>query len=418
MFDRGTGVQVCLCFALNACEAVAAPAVEQLRSIDAERLDAERLDAERLDAIEATDSIEMTELSVIDQPLEPANDEVVPLAANWRLPAHEPGPLPGWVRHQTLPGETIEQLALRYGVRPERIREWNELAADEQPHAWRPEPLRVYARRHPPPSERLEHLVVAGDTWGGLSRRYGVDYRQLRSRNVGELGRELELGERVEIWIDPIVFDSIVHDTPANERARLVRPGAHGVGTPQAGSLVAGVQIPPGEGYELRYPNSAYGTTFAVREAITALDHFAATSDFPYPLRVGTMSRQRGGEIGGHLSHQTGRDLDIRLPLREDIPQSLSPTLRRIDWTTTWELVRAFATTAEIQVIFLDYAAQRRLYRAAQAIGASEAELDAMLQYPRGSKASLGVIRHSPGHDGHIHVRFACGPAEPECADE
>ncbi len=378
----------------------------------------EQLPVLEVEQHDRVDSIEMRELSVVDQPLEPALDEVSPFAASWRMPAHEPGELPRWIEHHTLPGEVIEELALRYGVQAQSIREWNDLGVADQPHPWRPEPLRIYARRYPPPCERIEHEVVAGDSWGSLSRRHGVDYRQLRSRNVGELGRELELGERVEIWIDPIVFDSIVNDAPESERARLVRPGAHGVGVPQAGRLVAGVQIPPGEGYELRYPNSAYGTTYAVRQAIAALDHFVANTEFPHPLRVGTMSRQRGGEIGGHLSHQTGRDLDVRLPLRSEIPQSLSPTLRRVDWTTTWELVRAFATAAEVQVIFLDYAAQRRLYRAAQAAGASEAELDEMLQYPRGSKANLGLIRHSPGHDGHIHVRFPCGPAEPECADE
>jgi murein endopeptidase len=129
------------------------------------------------------------------------------------------------------------------------------------------------------------------------------------------------------------------------------------------------------------------------------------------------MSRQRGGEVGGHLSHQTGRDLDIRLPLRAEIPQGLSPTPRRVAWDVTWELVQAFASGPSVQVIFLDYGSQRRLYKAAKAAGASEQTLDAMLQYPRGSKASLGLIRHSPGHEGHIHVRFGCGPAEVECGD-
>lgn len=405
MVERGTGVQLCMCLALGACEAEASPVVERWPVLEVE-------------LAERSESIEMRELSVVDQPLEPALEEVEPFAASWRMPEHDVGELPRWIEHRTLPGETIEQLALRYGVAPARIREWNELGDGEQPHPWRPKPLRIHARRYPPPCQRLEHVVVEGDSWGSLSRRYGVDYRQLRARNVGEIGRELEVGERVEIWIDPIVFDSIVNDEPPSDRARLVRPGAHGVGTPQAGALVAGVQIPLGEGYELRYPNSAYGTTFAVRQAIAALDRFAETSDFPYPLRVGTMSRQRGGEIGGHHSHQSGRDLDVRLPLRREVPQSLSSTLRRVDWTATWELVRAFATAAEVSVIFLDYTAQRRLYKAAQAAGASEAELDEMLQYPRGSKANLGLIRHSPGHDGHIHVRFPCGPAEPECADE
>jgi murein endopeptidase len=64
----------------------------------------------------------------------------------------------------------------------------------------------------------------------------------------------------------------------------------------------------------------------------------------------------------------------------------------------------------------LDYACQRRLYQAAQALGVSDELLAATLQYPRGSAASLGKVRHAPGHEGHIHVRFACGPAEPECS--
>ena len=66
---------------------------------------------------------------------------------------------------------------------------------------------------------------------------------------------------------------------------------------------------------------------------------------------------------------------------------------------------------------WLPYGAQRRLYKAAKHAGASEEELDMLLQYPRGSAANLGLVRHAPGHEGHIHVRYPCGPAEPECAD-
>lgn len=413
MLARATATWLSL--ALLGCEAVSQaseplagePLAEQTATLD-----------EFAERVPDDDALDMAELSVVDQPLAPAEHAVEPFAADWRMPDHEVGELPRWIEHHTLPGETIEQLALRYGVRPESIREWNELGQGEQPQAWRPKPLRIHGRRNPPPRVLIEHEVVAGDTWGAISRRYGVEVRRLRARNVGELGRELDVGERVQVWVDPQVFESIVHDQPANESARLVRPGAHSIGVPQDGILVAGVQIPPGPAYELRYPKSAYGTTFAVRQTVAALDQFAATSDFPFPISVGTMSRAPGGKIGGHVSHQTGRDLDIRLPLRAEVPQGLSPTFRRVDWTTTWELVRAFADAAEVQIIFLDYGAQRRLYRAAQAVGASADELDRMLQYPRGSKASLGLIRHSPGHDGHIHVRFPCGPAEPECADD
>lgn len=419
------------CLVLAACEAAALPSVSVRGQTPIAAAHASQLVpraelselselselAELAGLAEQTEQLDMHELSVVDAPLEPAIDEVAPFWPDWRLSPAPAGTLPRWIRHETVAGDTIEALALRYDVRADKIREWNEMAADEQPRAWRPEPLKIHARRYPPPLELLEHEVVEGDTWGTLSRRYGVDYRRLRSWNVRELGRSLELGERVKIWIDPLVFDAIVHDAPASARAAVVRPGAHSVGTPQAGALVAGVQIPPGQGYELRYPKSAYGTTFAVRQTIAALDHFAATSDYPFPISIGTMSRQRGGEIGDHLSHQSGRDLDIRLPLRAEIPQGLGSTRKRIDWLSSWALVQAFASAAEVQVIFLDYGSQRRMYRAAKDAGASEEELDALLQFPSGSGASRGLVRHSPGHEHHIHVRFPCGPAEPECSN-
>lgn len=336
---------------------------------------------------------------------------------SWRMPAHDPGELPRWIRHETLPRETVAQLAIRYGVRESSVRNWNELGDDEELHPRRPPRLRIYAQRFPPPREALSHRVVEGDTWGSIARRYGVDTSRLRAWNVGAIGRSLELGEVVRVWIDPLVYASIVDDVPQNARAALVPPGAHGIGTPQAGVLVAAVQLPPGSGYERRYPNSAWGTTWAVRHTVAALDHFAARSDYPNPIRVGTMSRQRGGKIGGHISHQSGRDLDIRLPLRPEVPQSLPPTLRRVDWPATLELIQAFADTGFVSVIFLDYKAQRRLYKAGQEAGLEDATLGELMQYPRGSAASLGLVRHSPGHADHIHIRFPCGPAEPECGE-
>lgn len=371
--------------------------------------------AAQLDNHSDRDSIAMVELSIMDRTLEPARDPVEPFLPGWRMPEHESGQLPRWIRHQPVPRETIEQLAVRYDVDPDVLRSWNDLAADAQPHPRKPKTLRIFARRNPPPRHRIEHVVALGESWGSIARRHGVDSSDLRAWNVGETGRSLEPGEQLVIWVDPIVLDSIVHDQPNSARAALVRPGAHGVGTPQAGILVAGVQLPPGDGYELRYSNSAWGTTFAVREAIAALDRFAARSDYPRPISVGTMSRQRGGAIGGHNSHQTGRDLDIRLPLRVELPPGLDPIPRRIDWSTTWTLVLAFADADSVEVIFLDYDSQRRLHRAARALGVEDEVLTATLQYPRGSKANLGRVRHAPGHEGHIHVRFACGPAEPEC---
>lgn len=367
--------------------------------------------------VATNERVELTlaEDSVVDRPMIAAD---LAERTRWIMPSTPAGPLPRWVRHRPAPRETIEQIALRHGVEAREIREWNHLDGDFQPsyERSRPKSLLVWARKLPPTRQALEHRVREGEGWPELARRYGVDSADLRAWNV-DAGRELDnldIGKRLTVWIDPVVYQSIVGDP---EPGSPVRPGAHAVGSPNRGVLVAGVQIPAGERWELRFPNSGYGTTFAVRHLLAALDDFAQTSAYARPIKLGTMSRPRGGQVGHHQSHQTGRDLDIRLPLRETVPAGLAPTARRVDWSATWTLIQALARTGAVQVIFLDYAMQKRVHRAAKAAGASDDEVAALLQWPRGSATNRALVRHEPGHAQHMHARFMCGPAEPECVD-
>ena len=359
----------------------------------------------------------------LDEPQADAAPEAPAVAVNqhpdWVAPAPLEGEIPRWVQHIPVPRETVEELAVRYLVKPSQIRRWNNMEDDEQPRPARgkrkAKTLRIYAHRVTPQKQTLEHVVRDDEGWGSIGRAYGVDPSDLRAWNWTRTGRTVEAGETLTIWIDPVVFDAIVHDRPADPRQAKVRAGAHGVGTPQEGRLVSGVRLPEGPGYWRKYPNSAWGTTYAVRATVDALARFVQLSTYPNPLRVGTFSRQRGGHVGGHVSHQSGRDVDIRLPLRVEVPQALQPTLRRVDWMAVYHLIKAFADTGAVQVVFLDYRSQKRLYTVAKENGVSEEELDVLLQYPIGSAASRGLVRHEPGHADHIHVRFHCGPAEPEC---
>ena len=52
---------------------------------------------------------------------------------------------------------------------------------------------------------------------------------------------------------------------------------------------------------------------------------------------------------------------------------------------------KAFAETDAVQVIFLDYAVQARLYKWAKQRGTPEADLEHIFQYPRGRNALAGV---------------------------
>lgn len=318
-----------------------------------------------------------------------------------------------FVRHRTVPRETLAQVAHRYDVPPWKLREWNGIADDVE-RVRRGTRLRVKAQRVPPSRERIEYTVRENDTWWKVAVSHGVDSMDLRAYNWPYRDK-MTPGQTLQIWIDPIVYDW-VQSTPGGPLSSMssVRPGAVGVGPPNDGSLVNGVRIPEGPGYRLRFPKSAYGTTHAVTQFVRAMDRFSTQTDYPRRIAVGTMSRQRGGRVGSHESHQTGRDLDVRLPRRADIPRWWGFKPSRIDWHTTWTLVRALAET-DVEVIFVDYRMQRRLYKAAKASGASEEERARLIQYPRGSHARLGLVRHEPGHDKHMHVRFGCGPCEVEC---
>lgn len=318
-----------------------------------------------------------------------------------------------WIEHTVAPREPLEVIAIRYGVDPGKIRAWNGLARRAR---IRPgQRLRILARRAPPPRERVLHTVREGDTWAALARLHGLDPVDLRAMNGYRAGARPRPGATLEIWSDPTIHAAVAADSPPAGLA-AVAPGGVSVGSPSDGRLVNGVRIPESPGHELMYPGSAWGTTHAVRSLLQALTAFRERSPYPRSLVLATMSRQRGRRIAGHLSHQSGRDLDIRLLLRGDLADDLDPIPRRIDWLAVWELVRTFEATGAVSRIFLDYGAQKRLYKAARDAGADRRELRRLLQFPRGSRARRGLVRHSPGHDRHLHVRFACAPYEVECA--
>lgn len=324
------------------------------------------------------------------------------------------GPRP-WIVHKLAPSETIDQVAHRYGVRPEVLRRWNgiregttKLRAGAR--------VKVKARQIPPRRVKLEYVVQEDDTWWGIATRYGIDSEELRAANW-EAPRNLVVGETLTLWIDPVIFQWVgeaAYDG-GSDGFPLIRRGAVGIGPPQSGRLVNGVQIPAGDGYALRMMPSSYGTTHAVTQLVRGLRDFHDTSGYAGEIFLGSMSRRHGGTLEGHLSHQTGRDVDIRLPLRADIPSWFPLEPWRVDWVALWRLIEALEATGHVQIVFLDYQLQKNLYKAATDIGITEDERRRMLQWPRGDKAHLGVVRHSSGHERHIHVRFDCGPFETEC---
>ncbi len=321
-----------------------------------------------------------------------------------------------WVLHRLTPFETVDQVAHRHDVTTGGLRAWNGLGPDVQ----RLKPgsrLRLKARRIPPPRKRIDYVVQPGDTWWSIAVAHAVDSKELRRANWNSK-RELIAGESIHFWIDPAVYHWVQTDRPDIEDEDLlsnIRRGAVGVGPPWAGRLINGVQIPPGEGWRRKRLPSAYGTTHAVMQLVGALEQFHRDSGYGRDLLLGSMSRRHGGPLAGHRSHQSGRDLDIRLPLSEDNPPWFPIKPWRVDYEALWTLVSILAETGGVEIIFLDYDLQKTLYKTATSMGIAEPDRRRMIQWPRGKAAHSGVVRHSSGHEAHIHVRFRCGPHEPEC---
>lgn len=348
-----------------------------------------------------------------------------PAAGARKLPTNPPIALDGvevevvegarpWVIHRLVPGETLEQVAWRYEVTPEALRTWNGLAADAPPLEIGAR-VKLEARRVPPPRQRVSYTVQPGDSWWSIATAHAIDSKDLRAANPGAAAR-LTVGDALELWVDPAVLHWVRTDRPSgDDPAAGLRRGAVGVGTPWSGRLVNGVAIPKGEGWTLQVPPASYGTTHAVASLLTALQAFRATSGSDRALLLGAMSLSHGGPLSGRRSHQTGRDVDIRLPLATNFPAWFPIKSWRVDHEALWHLVAALADTGEIEVIFLDYELQKALHKAAAKLGVDEEARRRLIQWPRGRSDGNGLVRHADGQTTQLHVRFRCGRHETEC---
>ncbi len=323
-----------------------------------------------------------------------------------------------WVMHKMAPQETVAQVAHRYGVRVDSLRIWNGIPADKEKLRGGAR-LKVKARQIPPPRRRVEYVVQPGDTWLSIGVAFGIDTRALRAQNW-DATKNFVAGTVLSFWIDPLVYYWIKwdrEDPESDDPVKSTRRGAIGVGTPQDGRLINGVQIPEGEGFTRRMMPSSYGTTHAVTALMVALRDFESKWPYEPALVLGSMSAKHGGPLEGHKSHQTGRDLDVRLPLDASVPNWFPVQPQRIDYKALWFLFAALADTGEVTIIFLDYAVQEKLFKTAAKLGVPKDARRRMLQWPRGEAAHRGLVRHAPGHSKHFHVRFRCGPYETECVE-
>ena len=193
------------------------------------------------------------------------------------------------------------------------------------------------------------------------------------------------------------------------------------------GSLDGGVALPArGPGFRhnpTKSPDRRYGTA----ELVGAIVRAAAEVDATLPggeVTINDISAQSGGDIPGHATHRSGRDVDVlfylldpsgqprpghAVPLEpdgtgvdyRDLASVDDDVAVRIDAARTWRFVQALITDefATIQQIYIVEHLRRLLM--------DHATASKVPKWIIGRFANITCQPKFP-HDDHMHIRFFC----------
>ncbi len=310
---------------------------------------------------------------------------------------------PKRLTHEVLEGETLEEIALRYGMPLDDLKTKNKstLKKGLKPGL----KLKVETSASERAQRKLTYTIEAGDTLGSIGRRFGVTVKDLLRMNPGKKAEKLRIGDRIVIYKE---------GKPSRSEA---------VGLPQRGRLVNGEQLKDVPGAYVRRPDNAWGTNETIRALKLAIAEVRRKHPDSHDLVIGDISRKDGGYLPPHRSHQSGLDVDTGFyfsGLKKGGPKvALDAMKMRLDYGATWTFISTLAgqneASSQVEYMFIGYSVQEKLYNWARENGVPQSRLDWIFQYPRGSRAMHGLIRHEPGHTNHIHIRFQCPRGDSAC---
>ena len=363
-----------------------------------------------------------------------------------------------WFEHKVRRGETLIEIANRYGVAVRSLVRSNQALGSRDQPLCAGQKLRVCAAPARALASKIcgyltrlhQHQVVPGEYLTAIASRYGVRRKELFRLNPRLRANpdRLRPGQRIRVCPDipPRERRKIMHTVRSGDslaaiarryglaarevlsfqRGRLENPKAlrrgqrlviwfdgevlpgYGVDG-DGGALARGVQLPPSSHYTIKNPALSWGTSRTVALVQQAIARYRKRTPGATRVHVGDLSKHGGGPLPPHLSHQTGQDVDIAYVLKADGGKRWwfgRATKSNLDVRRSWALVKSFLDTGRVRYIFMDYRIQKMLYERARAEGMREDELEELFQYPRGQHRARGIIRASKGHDDHFHVRL------------
>lgn len=174
------------------------------------------------------------------------------------------------------------------------------------------------------------------------------------------------------------------------------------LGKPTRGSLFGGVELRDSDDIE-HAGGYGWGTESVVRSIERAVREVRRCHPGSPRLFVGDISREHGGWLRPHASHQSGLDADIGYFYVVPALWYLRADAKNLDAERTWALIRAFVDGGNVDTIFVDASIQRLLKGYLAKLPESERRGLDLFESPLHRDAT---IRHAWGHATHFHVRF------------
>ncbi len=181
------------------------------------------------------------------------------------------------------------------------------------------------------------------------------------------------------------------------------RLGSISLGAPSAGLLLNGVQALESPYLKPVNPGGAFGTQETLDFLTGALKRVHAEFPGTVPLSLGHISGPKGGRLKPHISHQSGRDVDISFFYRDGVQWYRRGSADNLDLPRNWAFVRALLIETDVEMILVDHSIQALLREYASSIGEDPVWLDGLF---RGGAGLRPILRHAPGHATHFHIRF------------
>lgn len=179
--------------------------------------------------------------------------------------------------------------------------------------------------------------------------------------------------------------------------------GSIAVGRPDEGRLINAMPFPEagdGGAWTVIVPDSCWTTQETADAIIGAANQLRAWFPDGAPVRVGQVSGPEGGFLPPHVTHQTGRDVDIGLFYPGPEPYRVKEREKVMDVAMNWAFVKAVVMHGDVQGILLDWRVQNVLYAYALEQGEDRDWLDSLFKAPR------ALFHHARRHRDHFHIRY------------